>query len=88
MWQCDKCNEYRFNDSKICHCKEFNVIDLDGDNFKIRAMYDQDAALKFAQESNENNEYYLMDSNVEIKVNGKSFSISAEPDVHYSASEI
>ena len=54
----------------------------------IRAMDSEDAALKFAQEYNENNDYYLMDSEAKININGTDFLITAKPDVHYSASKI
>lgn len=41
--------------------------------------------LKYAEESKNNGDYYLMNKTVEITVNGKPFPVSAEPDVHYSA---
>jgi hypothetical protein len=86
MWKCLKCNEYRF--ATECHCEEFLIINKDGEKHKVRAMDEEGAALKYAEESNEDRDYYLMDASVVITVNGKKFAISAEPDVHYSASEI
>jgi len=88
MWKCKKCNEYRFNDTQVCSCKEFSIIDHEGDDFKIQAINEEDAAVKFAKQSNENNDYYLINSEAEIKVNEQEFLISAQPDVYYSARKI
>ncbi len=88
MWQCKKCGEYRFSTVTECHCKEFIVIDEDGEDHSLFAMDEQGAALKYAEKSNENGDYYLMNESVEIMVNNTKYEISAEPDVHYSANEI
>lgn len=88
MWECKKCGEYKFNDPQICNCKEFLVVDEEGEEHNVWAMDEQDAALKYAEESNPCNDYYLMNETVDILVNGKAFRIGAEPDVHYFASTI
>lgn len=92
MYKCEKCGEYRFamfgGKPAVCNCKEFIVINEDGDEYPIRAMDEQGAALKYAEESNIEGDYYLMNESVVITINGKEFEISAEPDVHYSANEL
>ena len=86
---CERCGEYNLHSAtKDCGCVPFLLIDEDGDEHKQHGINERDAALKYAEESNQNNDYYLMNGSVEITVNGKKFSISAEPDVHYSASEL
>ena len=88
MWKCKKCGNYRFNSAEICRCKEFKVIDEDGEDHAIHAMGEEDAALRYAEESNVNNDYYLMNESVVVQVGDTKFRISAEPDVHYSADEL
>ena len=88
MWKCEKCKEYHFSPVKECRCKSFTVIDEDGEEHEVQAMDEEDAALKFAEESNVKGDYYLMNETVEITVDGRKFCIGAEPDIHYSASEI
>ena len=84
MWRCKKCEEYRISNVEVCHCKIFKVIDGDGDDHNVYAMNSESAALKFAEESNENRDYYLMGESVIIEVDGVKFKIGAEPDIHYS----
>lgn len=86
MFQCPKCNDYRFGAE--CNCKKFHVINEDGDTYDVQAMDEEEAALKYAAESNEDGDYYLMNDSVEISVDGKPFRISAEPDVHYYATDL
>lgn len=88
MWECDKCGEYRFGTATSCNCKLFIVLDENEEEHEIRAMDEEGAALKYAEESNVEGDYYLMNETVEITVNGKRFCIGAEPDVHYSAREL
>ena len=89
MWKCKKCGEYKFpnkfSNVGVCHCKVFKIIDRDGDNYDVYAMDAKGAALKFAEESNQNRDYYLMNESVVIDVDDQKFTISAEPDVYYSA---
>ena len=89
MWTCNKCGDYRFNDVAKCHCHPFTIIDEDGEEHSdIYAMSAESAALKYAENSNVEGDYYLMDQSVTITVNEVKFEISAEPDIHYSATEI
>lgn len=93
MTRCDKCEEYRLNPLTPCRCKEFIVTCDDGENHTVHAVDDYFAALAFAKKFNENGDYGLMDETMTIEVNGrdgniKKFYVSAEPDIHYSASEI
>jgi len=88
MRWCDKCGDMMFADFGYCRCREMVIIDVDGDEHLLFANDEQDGALKHAQRSNENGDYYLMNETVEITVNGKPFCIGAEPDIHYSAKEL
>lgn len=88
MWECSKCKEYRFSTAAECHCKSFAIIDENDEEHSVRAMDEKGAALKYAESANVDGDHYLMDESVEIRVNGKLFLISAEPDVHYSAAEL
>jgi len=88
MWKCEKCKEYRFSNVEKCHCQAFTIIDEDGEEHEIQAMDEEGAALKYAEWSNVEGDYYLMNETVEITVNNKKFRIGAEPDVYYSADEI
>lgn len=83
---CEKCGELLLGEK--CPCQLFNIIDHEGDEYDIYALTKCDAAEKFARKSNEDGDYYLMNDSVDITVNGTVFSISAEPDVYYSAKEI
>lgn len=89
MKWCNKCGEAMFTilggEIEKCKCSEFYIIDEDGEEHSLYARDEDAAALKYAEESNTNGDYYLMNETVQITVNGKPFSISAEPDVHYSA---
>ena len=87
MNRCDKCGEYNFM-KRPCQCEKFNVIDEDGEEHQVYAATEYFAALKYAEDSNCNGDYYLMNESVEITVNSTKFRISAEPDIHYSADEI
>lgn len=90
MKQCERCKEWRSrrHDDTECECKEFTVIDEDGEEHTVFANEEYLAALRYAKTSNEDGDYYLMDSGVEIKVNSSAYVISAEPDIHYSARKL
>jgi hypothetical protein len=83
---CTKCGSYIFRGNK-CACIAFTVTDEDGEEHEIFASSDHEAALKYAEKSNVENDYYLLDESVGVAVNGKEFTISAEQDIQYSASE-
>ncbi len=88
MWKCEKCKEYRSDTARQCHCKSFTVVDEDGEPWEIQAMDEEDAALKYAEKSNTEGDYWLMNETSDILVNGKAFCVGAEPDVHYSVNAI
>jgi hypothetical protein len=91
--KCDKCHEWHWTNSE---CEPEYLVyfeDYMGDEpKKIRASNHEAAALKFAQYYNTQNDYCLMNENIEVKVEKdgviKFFKVGAEPDVHYSSSEI
>lgn len=89
MEQCNRCKDFlypTFNGAvRECGCKSFTVIDEEGEEHTVFAYDAQSAALKYAEHSNIEGDYYLMNETAEITVNGKPFNISAEPDVYYSA---
>ena len=73
----------------MCGCVFLEeIIDEDGEEYERCGINEHDVALKYAESSNVEGDYYLMNETVEITVNGKKFNISAEPDVYYSASEV
>ncbi len=88
MWLCKKCKKYRYSPADKCNCEPFTVINEEGDEYTVHAVDEKLAALAYAERSNMDDEYYLMNESVVITVNDKEFEISAEPDVHYSANEI
>lgn len=86
--KCNKCGDYRINPEN-CNCKAFEIIDKDGEEcHPVYAIDEEEAALKFAETSNSEGDYYLMNESVVINVNGIEFNISAEPDIHYSAFKV
>jgi len=88
MRECKKCNERRFNAAQECRCKTFTIIDEDGGQHEVRSTDKKSAALKYAEQSNTENDHYLMNESVVIAVNGTKFGIGAEPSVYYSVKEI
>ena len=87
--KCDKCKEYNFiSKDQKCNCKLFILIDEEDEKMEFYGSSEQEVALKYAERSNVDNDYYLMDNDAEIEVNGIRFSLSARPDIHYSANEI
>lgn len=91
--KCEKCKEYHWS-NEAC-LPEYSVYyeDWTGDEPKImHASSHEQAALAFALYYNTRADYALMNETIEIKVvkDGivKFFCIGAEPDVHYSSTEI
>lgn len=88
MGFCKKCGELLFwqhgENTGECNCQPFTIIDEDGEEHVVNARDAEDAALAYAEKSNVNGDYYLMNTAVDITVNGKRFRIGAEPDIHYS----
>jgi len=71
-----------------CNCKKFVIVDETGETYDVYAPTKECAALRYAEDSNRENDYYLMDSSVDILVEGTAYRIGAEPDVHYTANEL
>ena len=95
--QCERCKEFifrNFNGDQVCRCKPFSIVDEnDEDCGTYHALSDEYAAEKYAEESNESGDYYLMGESVIITVTDsdgveKKFKISAEPSINYSAEEV
>lgn len=92
MWRCEKCKEFQADNIKECSCKEYTII-KDGEEHKLWANHMEHAALRFAEDYNDNGDHSLMGEEIYIEVRdaeGKTtkFCISAEPDIHYSAVKI
>ena len=87
MEQCSRCKDFTFVSDPKCSCEEYKIIDEDGEEHEVWAVNDHSAAVKFAEWSNVEGDYHLMNETVEITVNGKAFNISAEPEIYYSARE-
>lgn len=91
--KCTKCGEYHFT-RESCEPEYFVYHEnYMGDESKsIRAVNHEDAAVKYAQYYNIQNEYILMNDDIEVKVEKdgvvKYFMVGAEPDIYYSSDEI
>ena len=88
---CDHCHKHIVipaRECKSCYSKAFRIEDWDGDNHVIYALDAEEAALSYAKRINEEGDYNLLDNTEEIKVNGKFYRISAEPDIYYTAEEV
>ncbi len=91
--KCKKCGEYHWSHE---NCRpEYSVYyePYMGDEAKkVRASSHENAALAFAQYYNDRSDYALMNETINVKVEFegiiKFFSIGAEPDIHYTYSEI
>lgn len=92
--KCKDCDEYHWSENP---CNPiFKVFDEDymGDKSKnFYASSHEAAAIKYAQYYNTSCDYVLMNDEREVIVESnegikKKFIITAEPSVHYSASEI
>lgn len=89
MKKCGKCGDYWFETDVIPHhCESFTIFDEDGEEHEIYASNEQDAALKYANKSNVEHDHYLVNSSVEIVINGNKYKISAEPDVFYMVQKV
>ena len=91
--KCDTCREWHWTESKCSPEYLVYFEDYMGDEAKeIRANTHESAALKFAEWYNTQNDYCLMNETIDVKVEKdgivKNFSVSAEPDVHYSSKEL
>ena len=84
MKQCERCNEFLFH-TDICNCSMFEIEDEDGEMHEFYAYTERGAALKYAEWTNVHGDYQLMDSSETIKIDGTTYVVSAEQDIHYSA---
>ena len=82
---CDKCGNYSLDER--CPCVSFTVINEDGEEHKIFALSAYNAAIKYAQKSNVDNDNYLVGSREVVTVNGKEYTIGAVKEIEYFASE-
>lgn len=91
--KCNKCHEYHWSDELCEPIYQVYFEEYMGDEPKeIHASNHEDAARKFAQYYNTRNDYCLMNDTIEVKVEKagkvKYYRVGAEPDVHYTSSEI
>ena len=84
METCKKCKDYIWSGEKH-NCREYTIINSDGDETKLYATSEEDAGLRYAEKVNESNDYYLMEDSEDILINGNAYAISAEPSINYSA---
>lgn len=85
---CEKCGEYILSATNKCNCRLFRIIDEDGEEHEFFAFDEKCAALKYAEKLNTDEDGYLMNSSIDVLVNGKAFRVGAEPDVYYYAKEL
>lgn len=91
--KCKVCHDWHWDDQPCSPI--FKVYDEDymGGRGKEFYAYDHEAAaIKYAKYYNEDGDYALMNDEREVTVEDakgkkKKFIITAEPDIHYSASE-
>lgn len=91
--KCEECKEYHWGDEKCS--PEYFVYHEEymGDESKsVRAFSHEGAALKYGEYYNQD-DYPLMDGDtIKVKVEKggviKFFEVGAEPDIHYSLTEI
>lgn len=92
--KCKECDNFHWSDAKCDPIFEIEFEDEMGEwTRKIHAYDFEEAAEKFAEKYNEENEYYLMDNEIKIKVIDsygieKNFIIGAEQSVNYWSKEI
>ena len=88
MEMCKRCGDFifdKYHSKPECSCKPFLIVDEDGEEHKVFGVNEDDVAMKYAEKSNVNGDYYLVNNSVNITVNGNEYEISAEPDINYFA---
>lgn len=87
---CNECQKYHWNNEK-CYPK-YKVYHEEDEPQLVGAFNHEDASLKSAEDYNTNNDYCLMNENIEVKVEKdgevKYFNVGAEPSVDYTSTEI
>lgn len=92
--KCSECGEYHFVNQDCEPAWKVFYEPWLGDDFKIvRALDEEDAAIRFGAYYNERADYALMNETIEVFVeNGDGekvkYKVSAEPSINYSASTI
>lgn len=91
--KCNNCKEYHWSDQACDPAYNVYHEDYMGDEPKvIRATSHKEAARGYAQYYNDDDDYPLMNDTIEVKVEKdgeiKFFTVGAEPDIHYTSSEI
>lgn len=93
-WTCKNCKTtYYFREqSKGCNCKKFTVVDAEGEEHIYYADFEREVAFKYAEKTNVDHDYWLMNQETDITVINEqghvySFTVGAEPNVHYSCSD-
>jgi hypothetical protein len=95
MKLCKICGEWKY-DFREHKCPPVFYITheeyLGDEKKKIYAWTFEEAAKKYGEKYNSNGDYSLMNDSIDIVVSDgkteKKFSVSAEPDIHYSVSEV
>lgn len=85
--RCKKCNDIVFSWKKHS-CEKYIITDEDGETYEVYGTDEEDAVEKYAKHSNENGDYYLMNTTVIVSVDGTRYSIGAEPDVRYAVIQL
>jgi hypothetical protein len=89
--KCEICKEFDLMDRHKCQpVFYYKFIDWDDEFVEIRAFDFKEAAEKFGEKYNDEGD--LMNNEIEVIISDgkieKKFCVSAEPDVHYSATEL
>ena len=88
MYFCGKCDRFIFNDKKKCKCIVFDVTDEEGCSHRVSGVDEEEAALRYAQESNERHENYLLGDSIVIQVGEVKFRIDADASINYYAEKL
>lgn len=87
--RCKECGDFDWLSKHKCHPIFYLTHEYWGERKEIHAQDFYDAAMRFAKKYNENGDYALMDSTEKVVISDgvteKTFIVSAEPDIHYSA---
>ena len=92
--KCTDCGGYKY-DWREHHCAPIYYFKHEdyGEEFQeIRAYSFDDAAENFAKQYNEDGDYSLMNNSIDVIISDgkteKKYTVSAEPDIHYSVDEV
>ena len=85
---CERCCMPIIESVGECFCIKYRVVDEDNNRHGIFANCAEEAAMAFAQEYNEDCDYALMSRKIRITVDGVPYSIFAEADINYTATNL